>query len=242
MRPRIAISCDDELRPVRQVPERHGVLMHYYARAVEFAGGLPFVLPNVEPALAAEYITQVDGLLLSGGDFDVDPALFHAVPHPSLGTLKPLRTSFELALLAAAEAANKPVLGICGGMQLMNVARGGTLYQDLPSEKPGSVAHTQLGDRRQPGHTVILSGALAAMLGNEPLPVNSTHHQAVRDLGRGLEAVAVAEDGVIEAFCDPARRFYMGIEWHPEGMAERARHERIYRAFLTASANGTPGL
>jgi putative glutamine amidotransferase len=235
----IGISCDDELRAVRQVPTRHGVLMHFYAQAVDAAGGMPFVLPNLDPARAAGYVAALDGLVLSGGDFDIDPALFNEKPHAKLGTLKPLRTGFELALLQAAEAARIPVLGICGGMQLMNVARGGTLYQDLPSERPGNIAHTQVGDRREPGHSVTPSGALAAILGNEPLPVNSTHHQAVRDLGRNLETIAVADDGIIEAFHDPALPFYMGIEWHPEGLADQSRQSLIYRAFIAACTRKT---
>lgn len=238
MRPRIGISVDEELRPVRQVPIRHPFLQHTYIDAVLAAGGLPVLLPNVPPEHAKDYAEHLDGIVLSGGDFDVDPAMFGEAPHEKLGTLKPHRTQFELALLKIAEERNLPVLGVCGGMQLMNVARGGTLFQDLPSQQPGPVAHTMVGDRREPGHsvTVVPGGLLSKLVGDAPLGVNSTHHQAIKSLGRDLDAEALAEDGIVEAFSDGRRRFYLAVQWHPEALRDQTRQAEIYKALIAAAA------
>jgi putative glutamine amidotransferase len=234
-KPRIGISCDYELRELRGVPTPHHVVQHYYVDAVLRAGGLPVVLPSVDSVFAPAYFATLDGLVLSGGDFDIDPALFGEAPHEKLGRLVPERTNFELALLKLFEASDRPVLGICGGMQAMNVMRGGALYQDLPSQRPSEKSHSQIGDKRAPWHTVTLSGALASWLGSDALPVNSTHHQAVKTLGRGLEATARAEDGLIEGFIDPARRFYVGVQWHPEAMLARERHDPLYSRLVAAA-------
>ncbi len=241
-RPIIGVSCDDEARPIRQVTTRHSLLQHTYVDAIIAAGGVPVLLPNVEPDLAADVVFNLSGLVLSGGDFDIDPALFHAPPHEKLGTLKPERTRFELALLRAADAVDLPILGVCGGMQLMNVARGGTLFQDLSSERPGPFAHVQAGDRRDPGHGVALTpgGTLARLLGPEPLPVNSTHHQGVRALGEHLVTEATADDGLVEGFSDPRRRFFLGVQWHPEAMREGARHATIYAALIRSAVEHPP--
>jgi putative glutamine amidotransferase len=236
-RPRIGISCDHEMRAVRTVPTAHHVLSGPYVEAVLAAGGLPFVLPNVTPEAAVSYAERLDGLVLSGGDFDVDPALYGHARHEKLGAVKPERTTFETALLSAALERGMPVLGVCGGMQVINVARGGTLYQDLPSERPGPVAHTQVGDKREAAHQVqpMAGGLLATLVGVESLPVNSTHHQAVWELGRRLQVEAVSEDGVIEALSDPSLSFFLGVQWHPESMRQSERHMTLYRALIDAA-------
>ncbi|MCC6808168.1 MAG: gamma-glutamyl-gamma-aminobutyrate hydrolase family protein [Deltaproteobacteria bacterium] len=235
VRPRVGISADYEARPVREVATFHHVLQHYYIEAVLRAGGLPVVLPSVDPALVPEYAAGLDALVVSGGDFDLDPALFGEARHERLGRIVPERTAFEMALLRHFDAGDKPVLGICGGMQAMNVLRGGSLYQDLPSQKRSTPGHSQIGDKRLAWHNVSPSGVLADWIGAAPLPVNSTHHQAVKTLGAGLVAAAVAEDGIVEAFVDPKRCYFVGVQWHPEAMAERERHDRIYARLVAAA-------
>ena len=183
------------------------------------------------------YLDRIDGLVVTGGGFDVDPALFGAATrHPSV-TTKDRRTAFELAVGSGALAREMPVLGICGGQQLLNVALGGTLIQHIPDEVPGCVAHRQPNPRDEPGHTVrVIAGTLLHRItGAADLAVNSAHHQAVKEAGPGLVIDAIAEDGVIEGIEDPRHRFCLGVQWHPEfEISEGDR--RIFRAFVELPA------
>lgn len=207
-----------------------------YCAAVRRAGGLPILLPH-DPDAAETYLDIIDGLLVTGGGFDVDPALFGALSrHPTVKT-KDRRTAFELAATRAAVARDMPVLGICGGQQLLNVVLGGTLVQHIPDEVPGALPHRQPNPRDEPGHEVrILAGTLLRRVtGVERLAVNSAHHQAVKDAGPGLVIDAVAEDGIVEGIEDPRRHFCLGVQWHPEfelGEGDR----RIFRAFVAAAS------
>lgn len=216
-------------RQVRGIDTRYDELQNYYARAVWAAGGLPFLLPS-EPEAANDYLASLHGLVLAGGDFDVDPALYGEAAHAKLGRLEPTRTNFERALLAG----DLPVLGICGGMQIMNVMCGGSLVQDLRTQKPEALDHEQKHDKRELHHEVALSGALREWLGADRIGVNSTHHQAIARLGRELSAEAVAQDGIVEGFRDPQKRFFVGVQWHPEAMHDRA-HLALYRALVHAA-------
>ncbi|HTV46494.1 MAG TPA: gamma-glutamyl-gamma-aminobutyrate hydrolase family protein [Stellaceae bacterium] len=206
-----------------------------YCTAVCHAGGLPVLLPH-EPEAAALYLGRIDGLVVTGGGFDVDPALFGApTRHPSV-TTKDRRTAFELAAVREALARDLPVLGICGGQQLLNVALGGTLIQHIPDEVPGALAHRQPNPRNEPGHDVrVVAGTvLHRLAGADQLAVNSAHHQAVKTVGPGVVVDALAADGVVEGIEDPRRRFCLGVQWHPEfeiGAADR----RIFRAFVEAA-------
>jgi putative glutamine amidotransferase len=203
-----------------------------YCNAVRNAGGLPILLPH-EPAAATDYLDRIDGLIITGGGFDVDPALFGAsARHPSVKT-KDRRTAFELAATQGAIARDMPLLGICGGQQLLNVALGGTLIQHIPDEVPDCLPHRQPNPRDEPGHTVrILAGTLLHRVTQvERLDVNSAHHQAVKSAGPCLVIDAVAEDGIVEGIEDPSRRFCLGVQWHPEFEISEA-DRRIFRAFV----------
>ena len=205
-----------------------------YFGAVARAGGLPIALPH-EPALAEEYLALIDGLVVTGGNFDVDPALFGAADrHDSVST-KDRRTEFELAITRAAHGADMPALGICGGQQLMNVALGGTLIQHIPDAIPNALAHEQPNPRNQAGHAVALEpdSALYRITERADMQVNSAHHQAVDAAAPGLKVNAHAPDGVIEGIEDPARRWFIGVQWHPE-FAIDPGDNRIFESFLSA--------
>jgi putative glutamine amidotransferase len=206
-----------------------------YCNAVRHAGGLPILLPH-DPEAAADYVRRIDGLIITGGGFDVDPALFGAATrHPTVET-KDRRTAFELAATRIVLGRDMPVLGICGGQQLLNVALGGTLIQHIPDEVPEALPHRQPNPRDEPGHDVrVIAGTLLHRIaGVEHLAVNSAHHQAVKAAGPGVVIDAVAGDGVVEGIEDPRRRFCLGVQWHPEFEINEA-DRRIFYAFVEAA-------
>jgi putative glutamine amidotransferase len=211
-------------------------LRQNYCDAVARAGGLPVPLPH-EPELAADYLARLDGLLITGGAFDVDPSLFGASTRHVTVKTKDRRTAFEYAITKGAIDADKPVLGICGGQQLMNVVLGGTLIQHIPDEINDPLPHEQPNPRTEAGHNVkVVAGTLLHRVVRElELPVNSAHHQAVKDVGKGIVVNAVAPDGVIEGIEDPRRRFVIGVEWHPEYSISPG-DDRIFDAFIRAAA------
>ena len=206
-----------------------------YCNAVRHADGLPILLPH-DPEAAADYVNRIDGLIITGGGFDVDPALFGAETRHSTVKTKDRRTAFELAATRIALGRDMPVLGICGGQQLLNVALGGTLIQHIPDEVPGALPHRQPNPRDEPGHDVrVIAGTLLHRIaGAEHLAVNSAHHQAVKAAGPGVVIDAVAGDGVVEGIEDPRRRFCLGVQWHPEFEINEA-DRRIFRAFVEAA-------
>ncbi len=209
-----------------------------YLDAVLRAGGLPVMIPTFTPLeLARDYFDRLDGILLPGSPTDIDPAIFGEAPHPRLGKLLPERDSLDFALLKHGEAANLPVLGICFGAQSLNVYRGGKLVQDIPSVVPNPAFHDDHGESNQPAfHMVQLKpGSLVSRLaGATTVEVNSFHHQAVSQPGKGLQAVATAPDGVIEAVEDVDGKFFVGIQWHPE--RENNEFARaIFKAFVDAA-------
>ena len=192
-------------------------LRQNYCDVVAAAGGVPVALPH-EPELVEHYLGLIDGLVVTGGAFDIDPALYGAGERHRTVTLKERRTSFEWAITRGAVERDLPVLGICGGQQLLNVVLGGTLIQHIPDAVPGALAHEQPNPRTEPGHDVaVLPGSLLhRVTGAALLPVNSAHHQAAERVGEGIVVSATAPDGVIEAIEDPRRRFCLGVQWHPE--------------------------
>ncbi len=189
-----------------------------YLEAIEAAGGVPVLVGGSE-ATARELLSRLDGILFTGG-VDLDPSYFGEAPLPGLGEVSPRRDSFEVELCRAAYRHGIPSLGICRGCQLMAVALGGDLYQDLPSQKPDTLQHAQRAPRSHRSHvvTVTAGSRLATIAGGETLRVNSFHHQSVRRLPPGAAACAVAPDGVLEAFEDPGHPFWLAVQWHPEGL------------------------
>jgi putative glutamine amidotransferase len=211
-------------------------LRENYCSAVVRAGGLPILLPH-EPEQAEAYLERIDGLVVTGGAFDVDPALFGDGSRHATVTTKDRRTAFELAVTRGAVERDIAVLGICGGQQLLNVALGGTLIQHIPDEVASPLAHEQPNPRTEPGHTVkVTRGTLLhRVTGMDELPVNSAHHQAVKAVAPGLVVDAVADDGVIEGVEDPRRRFCLGVQWHPEYAISKG-DLRIFAAFIKTAA------
>jgi putative glutamine amidotransferase len=211
-----------------------------YVHSVAQAGGVPLVLSQL---MGADHVRcaldACDALLLTGGE-DVDPARYGMAPSRALGSVDGERDAFELALFAAARERAIPVLGICRGIQVINVAMGGTLWQDLPTERPGPVNHDPGGARDARTHAVRLTpgSRVAAALGATMLQPNSFHHQAVRDLATGLVATGWSDDGLIEAVeGDETEGWLLAVQWHPEEMhADPAAPERGLFSALVAAA------
>ena len=206
-----------------------------YAGAVSAAGGLPLLLPH-ETAHVEAYLDRIDGLLVTGGGFDIDPALFGATERHESVRLKPERTAFELAMLEGALARDMAVLGICGGQQALHVALGGALIQHIPDAVPGALAHEQPNPRTEAGHAVVVAPGtrLAEIVGADRMEVNSAHHQAAADEPAGVVVNARAPDGVIEGIEAPGRHFCLGVQWHPEFHVD-AGDARIVEAFVAAA-------
>ena len=205
-----------------------------YFTAITRAGGLPIALPHY-PERVTEYLTLIDGLVVTGGAFDVDPALFGAKTRHHSVTTKNRRTQFELAVIRAAHRADIPVLGICGGQQLMNVALGGTLIQHIPDAIPNALAHEQPNSRDEAGHSVSLTSEseLLRITQRARMEVNSAHHQAVEKPAPSFTINALAPDGVIEGIEDVSRRWFIGVQWHPE-FAIDPGDLRLFESFLVA--------
>jgi putative glutamine amidotransferase len=194
-----------------------------YVRSVETAGGLPLVLAPGRPEDAAPLLDRLDGLVLTGGA-DVGPQIYGAERHPTVVRILPERDAFELALVREALSRDLPLLAICRGHQVLNVATGGTLVQDIPSEWESTVDHDPEGERWHRAHDVrVLPGTrLRAILERDEVAVNSFHHQAVKDVGEGLVVSARATgDGVVEALERPESRFVLGVQWHPEAFWDK---------------------
>jgi putative glutamine amidotransferase len=205
-----------------------------YAEAIAASGGLPIALPH-DATLAEDYLDRIDALVVTGGAFDVDPSLYSDAERHATVTLKEGRTAAELALTNGALARNMPVLGICGGEQLLAVALGGSLIQHIPDAVANALEHEQSNPRHQPGHPVtVRSGTLLhRIVGTSAMQVNSSHHQAVRDPGPFAVVNAVAPDQVIEGVEDCRYRFCLGVQWHPEFLIDPGdRH--IFDALIAA--------
>jgi putative glutamine amidotransferase len=223
---------------VDQPPER-AYVNTAYLRAVQQAGGIPVLLPpQLTPAARLTLWQRLDGLVLTGGG-DVEPARFGAIDSPAVSGVSPARDALELDLTRRALDDGRPLLAVCRGIQVLNVALGGTLVLDLP-RGPDRVVHTQTEPRDQPTHPVRVSvegTRLGRIVGTAELQVNSFHHQALERLGAGLRAVAWAPDGVVEAVeLDDHGRFVVGVQWHPEELVARdAAARSLFAAVIEAA-------
>lgn len=209
-----------------------------YLEGVMEAGGLPAMLPlTADRGMLEQMAEEWDGFLLTGGQ-DVSPALYGQQALPVCGECCRLRDDMEAGLLSLALALDKPVLGICRGIQLINAALGGTLYQDLPTQAPSHVEHCQTPPYDRPVHRVeILEGTpLYALLNKGTLCVNSYHHQAVRALAPGLRPMARSEDGLVEAVYAPGKRYVWAVQWHPEFSFRRdLDSKKLFQSFVEAA-------
>lgn len=206
-----------------------------YLAALSNAGVIPLVAPPGSPAGAAELMSRCDGLVLTGGE-DVAPALYGATPHTHLGRVAIDRDEWETALVLAARSQRTPVLAICRGIQLLNVALGGTLVQDLPSERPSGIDHDPPVARSSATHgaTIAAGSRLATACGQGEVRVNSLHHQAIATPASGLRVVATAPDGTIEGVeAIDTDWWCVGVQWHPEDLvaARDDGPERLFEAF-----------
>jgi putative glutamine amidotransferase len=230
MRPVVGITLGDGERP------GYHSMREDYVRSVERAEAVPVVLPALRPEDAAALLGRLDGLVLSGG-IDVDPALYGQDPHPKLGRVDRRRDEFELALTREALARDLPLLAICRGHQVLNVATGGSLVQDIPSELKGAVTHDAPGRRTRCSHSVEVTpgSRLGEILGEGTLSVNSFHHQAIDALGKGLVVSARSQDGVIEGVERPGSAFVIGVQWHPESFwSEQRSFQGLFDAHVLA--------
>jgi putative glutamine amidotransferase len=222
--------------PHTEPAQRELALGLTYPRAIERAGGVPVVIPPLAHDAIASLLGGLDGLCLSGGP-DIDPSTYGAQPHAALGITEPDLDRFEIALVHAALERGLPVLGICRGLQTLNVALGGTLVQDLPSERPGPVRHRQTEPGREATHGVALqAGPVADALGARDVQVNSFHHQAVDRLGDGLVVQGHAADGVVEAVALEGAPFVLAVQWHAESLVAAHEQTRMVGAFGAGAA------
>lgn len=208
-----------------------------YLDGIRQAGGLPVIFPLTaeEPELV-QLAGLCGGFLFTGGQ-DVSPALYHEEPPAGLASACEARDRMEAVVLKRAMEADKPVLGICRGLQFINAALGGSLYQDIPTQRPSPVEHHQTAPYDRPIHSVRVEpdSPLYRRLGEAQLQVNSYHHQAVKTLAPGLKAMAAAPDGLTEALYHPQQRFLWGVQWHPEFLWHTDPFSRsIFRAFVEA--------
>ena len=224
MKPFIGINCDLS----REWPCRLSLYCEYY-EAVKMAGGIPILLAPLEEVKDMEgLLNRLDGLILSGGD-DVWPERYGQTRHARTNLVSKERDAFDFQLVRQALDMDIPVLGICHGIQLINVVMGGTLIQDIPSQRPSDAPHNSKAVHKV---KVERGTHLYEFLKTDVLTVNSIHHQAIDRLGEGLKVSATAEDGIVEAIEGTRRSLIMGVQWHPERMLEDSTQRRLFTAFL----------
>jgi putative glutamine amidotransferase len=232
MKPHIGLNADytEAKRPYHK-------LYSEYTDAVEAAGGVPIVIPNLtDDEDVLSILSALDGIVLTGGR-DLNPQSYHHEPHPSTEIVAGRRQKADARLVELALVMEIPVLGICLGCQLINVALGGTLIQDIPSETTSTVKHTPDADGDKAIHKVrVEQGSRLFTITKEPfIEVDSSHHQAIRSLGRNLVVSAWADDDIIEAVEIPGR-WVLGVQWHPERSIDSPPHKALFQALVAATA------
>jgi len=218
-------------------------LAERYLRAIERAGAIPIVLAATRSnATVTRLLGILHGLVVSGGHFDIHPRQYGEKPLAELGVIKAERTDFELAITRAAMQRDLPVLGICGGAQAINVVLGGSLYQDIGTQCPGAGSHERIGKKRAAGHRIRIDtgSRLFTIFRRRDFKVNTSHHQSIKKLGRGLVVSARASDGIIEGIESTKHRFVVGVQWHPEALAPRQKLQRRLFSFFTKVCRECP--
>jgi putative glutamine amidotransferase len=229
-------ASDHSVVPQGEPSRRELALGERYLDAVRSAGGLPVILTPVHGSAIDPLLERLDAVCLSGGP-DLHPSAYGAEAHSELGPTEPELDLFELALVRRAVGRGMPVLGVCRGAQVLNVALGGTLHQHLP-DLGGELEHRQQAPGRETTHEVKLApdSRLAKMVGRPELQVNSFHHQAPATLGSGLRAVGTAADGIVEAVENAGKGFVYGVQWHAECLVERPEHFALFEGLVQAGA------
>lgn len=236
MTPVIGITCSTlVLTGMRGVPRF--ALVHHYVDCVIAAGGLPLLLPNVGPTHVEAYLARIDGLVLSGG-LDVDPIHYGQEPHPDLGQIDQVRDEFEIEVVRQARAAEIPMLAICRGIQVLNVACGGTLLQHIPAQVEKPLRHEQRAIRQDAlshGLEIEPGTRLHEIAGMSRVRVNTFHHQAPDDVPAPFVVSARAPDGVIEGIEDPTHPYCVGVQWHPERRPGDPLTRALFASFVDAA-------
>ena len=211
-----------------------------YTRALLRAGAIPVLVPvNLPPAMNADLLERLDGLLFTGGG-DIDNKYFQGEEHEEIYGIDPERDEHELSLARYAASREIPFLGICRGFQVINVALGGTLYTHIYDQLPGALQHSCFPEFSpdHPAHTIEIkpSSLLSDLIGSTHAEVNSLHHQGLKTIAPGLEALATAPDGLVEAFYLPSHPFGLAVQWHPEWMPDVPEMQAIFRLFAAQAA------
>jgi putative glutamine amidotransferase len=239
-RPKIGISLSETkevANPRWPSRMRFDWLRRDYYEAILMAGGVPILLPNAEDISQVEPLFELlDGLMITGGG-DMDPSHFGQIPHPKLGETTAARDNLELAVFHYMFEHRKPILGICRGHQVINVALGGTLHQDLSCLHHSTLKHVDADQSGLVFHKVEITpnSLLSKITGSESIETNSSHHQVVDVLGQGLTAVGFAPDGVLEAFEHSDYNFLVGVQWHPERITDREHSSKLFKYFVDKS-------
>ncbi len=235
-KPLIGITCGlSENRAGSEVCQ----LGRAYIEAVEYVGGIPVIIPTgIDQVALTELFQRLDGVLLSGGG-DIDPAHFDGEPHPEIYGINPERDHLEFSLVRFSLEADKPLLAICRGIQVLNAACGGTLYTHIADQKEPQIKHDWYPDhpRDRLSHSVSLvcGSRLEEIYGENEIMVNSLHHQGVFRVGKGLKGTAFAPDGLVEGLEIEGVKFGIGVQWHPECLPDDHRSQSLFQAFVHAA-------